>query len=104
MCGARRGARAGASQPMSSKDLKNRLARLPRCAIAAFIARCAQRVRPLAEVLPEDSRIAIDHAIMMAIMVARGHVLTRAAVVTTRAAAETAAEAAVWAEDGSVRS
>ncbi|MFC1706727.1 hypothetical protein ACFL59_07890, partial [Planctomycetota bacterium] len=59
-----------------SDDLKNRLATLPRWAIVAFAARCAERALPLC-VLPEgtpdgeDHRLAVGRAIRAANAAAR---------------------------------
>jgi hypothetical protein len=71
---------------MSDENLKDQLARLPLRAIVAFAARCASRVRPLADDLPEDYRAVIDRAISIAEAVAQGD--------STAKAAETAVAAA----------
>ena len=54
------------------KDLADRLAELPRRALVAFAARCARRVQPLTDALPEDSRADIAQAIAVAEAYASG--------------------------------
>jgi hypothetical protein len=55
---------------MSDEELKDQLAKLPLLALVAFAVRCAQRVRPLTDALPQDSRDAVDRAIEAAVAVA----------------------------------
>lgn len=57
---------------MNDEELRDQLAKLPHRAIVAFAARCARRVRPLADVLREDFQDAIDRAIAGTESVARG--------------------------------
>src|SRR4051794_28597445 len=73
--------------------LRPNLVRLPQRALAAFAARCARRVLPLADILLDDSRDAIERAIVMAETVARGGEVTRAA---AEAAARAAVDESQW--------
>jgi hypothetical protein len=57
---------------MSDEPLSEQLSKLPRRAIVAFAARCARRVQPLADNLPEEHRAAIDQGIAAAEAFARG--------------------------------